>query len=825
MVAAMDGPLLSSFRHRPASLLNATRPETPSVSRRSSAPSSFAFSRSVSLSSLPASVTSSRPASHERTARLTREPSFEKVEEREECAVLEAAEQQPQQPQQQHLARELKDGIEAQTETVEQQQQRQLDSETAQRPLEEAGGPQSSAPAGVLPLLSSPPTAEPVLPDEEKQQLRAAETEAPSPSTAAAEAAASVSPPQAQLESAVSSLLYLCERQQSAALSASQLPPLFSLAAACFRHLTSASHIAQLAAAFLSFTASGPEQEELRTALLPALLSSLFSLSRDESNDALLQPLLPLLLSLLSSPASALSCLLSGSRQQLMCLFSLLVNLTTAAEGQRRCAEAGWLQWLVRMSEEEEAGGGAEQQRVTVCMEAASIMRNIACAPAAHRCFLAPLPAASAAAPPPAAQPPSSTLSPRAPPACIDWLCALLPRYAAQPGLLLSVMRILSKLSLHADCREAMSRRPEAMQAMVCLLHGHHPRLPLCLRLCFTLGNLTAHNDDNRFVVADAVVPSSSPSSSPAVGLSVLLSLLQRTDARDGKLRAALAERPGSARHAMLRRENAALLTQLVRLLANVAIHPDVGERITRDERARLLLNLLTSQPEGQDAQHELQLNALSCCSNLSFYPLLPPAPAACFLFHPLPAALAAVTPFLFSPLPQQEELLAGTCRLLANLTRSAAVRQLLFSSGAHQAVLLLLLLHPSRSVLHACAGLLLNLTADEDGRRRVLHGGGEGEGEQLLVRLLEAGQGPADEEDEAEAAQEAATWELRALLAKVACNLREADGLRSQLTEQLRQTMRRTLGLWLQELQVAPLQAEEAASLSQLLAAVVAAC
>ena len=677
---------------------------------------------------------------------------------------------------------------------------------------------------------------------EEKEQssINSLTTEPPA-ATAAMSPPTLAAPSPRQLDESLTSLVYLAAKLQDepTSLSETQLDHLYSLASSCLTHLTHPSSIAQLAEAFLPIPPATSHQLTLHCPLLVSVLSALFTLSRQADNDSLLCPLLPLLL---------LPPIVLPSKQTLMCLFSLLVNTSMSDEGAQAVARTEWMVWLLQRMEDEltlpptddgQVDAEVEEKRVTVCVEVTAIMRNIACAPHAHQLFIAPLPPSVVSKPPTAL---TSTLSPRSPPTALDRLCLLLLRLPSHAPLALNVLRILSKLSLHSHCRAVMDRQVESMETMVAMLHSFHGKLALCVRVCFTLGNLTMTNADNRFVIADAIIAGASGTTTD--GLSVLLSLLTRTHQRNNKLLALLASTSASSasssKHRLMLRENVDLLVKLIRLIANLAIHHDVGRRLVEDHRAALLVDVLREANERKEnsqqtneatslvdseKSEELMLNAISCMTNLSYYhtthissTTITAATASqqppTFLFHPLSSVLPHLTPHLLSP---NRDTLASLLRLLANTSRERHARQLLYTAAVDEAVLLLLS-HSDGEVVEVCAGIVLNCSVDEHWADEKL----ANEPSNLLT-LVDAADGDEEEEDEeaevdeveaevsmddssvvAVRAQRAVEedgrkWRLRSLIGKVLCNMRRQQRL--ELDEEVVERIESTVNEWIMEL------------------------
>ena len=693
--------------------------------------------------------------------------------------------------------------------------------------------------------------------DEQKEQrsFHPHTTVPPAPTaTAATSLPTPAAPSSRQLEETVISLVYLAAKlhDEPTSLAESQLDHLYSLASSCLAHLTSPSSITQLAAAFLPLRPASTHHLTLHCPLIVTLLSSLFTLSRQADNDGLLCPLLPLLL----LPPAVLP-----SKQTLMCLFSLLVNASMSDDGARGVACSEWMEWLLQCTDDEPShsiyGGHVdaqlEEKRVTVCVEVTAILRNIACAPQAHRLFTAALPPSLLSNRP---APLTSTLSPRSPPTALDRLCLLLLRFPSHPTLALNVLRILSKLSLHGQCRAVLDRQVETMEALVAMLHSFHGKLALCVRVCFTLGNLTMTNADNRFVIADAIIATSSGTTTD--GLSVLLSLLTRTHQRNNKLLALLsassAATQSSSKHRLMLRENVDLLVKLIRLIANLAIHNDVGRRLVEDDRTVVLVDVLRDANERRDStrlaneaaeggeveervqpsnnnsvddekSEELVLNAISCMTNLSYYHSNHHNTAntgssehtATFLFHPLSTVLPVLTPHLLST---NRDTLTSLLRLLANISRVEQARRLLYEAAVDEAVLLLLS-HSDAEVVEVCAGIVLNCSVDEQWADEKLAAEPA-----VLLSLIDAADGDEEEEEAEEEAEvdeqqseigtngteavavsagmavedERRKWRLRTLIGKVLCNMRRQQQ-RLELDEEVIERIESSVNEWTMEL------------------------
>jgi hypothetical protein len=77
----------------------------------------------------------------------------------------------------------------------------------------------------------------------------------------------------------------------------------------------------------------------------------------------------------------------------------------------------------------------------------------------------------------------------------------LLAAYQSDQELILNISRILSKLTLHSDCRDALQRNKGVVENLAALSAMHRDNKPLAIRLLFILGNLTANDEENRHLL------------------------------------------------------------------------------------------------------------------------------------------------------------------------------------------------------------------------------------------------------------------------------------------------------------------------------------
>jgi hypothetical protein len=101
--------------------------------------------------------------------------------------------------------------------------------------------------------------------------------------------------------------------------------------------------------------------------------------------------------------------------------------------------------------------------------------------------------------------------------------------------LIMNISRILSKLTLHEDCRARMYTR-EAIQGLLRAFDAHPANLALGLRLSFILGNLTTSNEEARLMLLEC-----------GAADTLLLHLARLVGVLDPAERPGSGSRPGSA--------------------------------------------------------------------------------------------------------------------------------------------------------------------------------------------------------------------------------------------------------------------------------------
>ncbi|XP_078734420.1 armadillo repeat-containing protein 2 [Lampetra fluviatilis] len=257
-------------------------------------------------------------------------------------------------------------------------------------------------------------------------------------------------------------------------------------------------------------------------------------------------------------------------------------------------------------------------------------------------------------------------------------LCTTLERYECDACVCTNVLRTFSKVTDRSEgCRE-LAAVDSSPNILIALLHKFPRKQDLVVRVCYTLGNLAARSEAVRERLWRH-------GSCLDVLLHVYALQLQRQPDTD------LAED---------------VLVKLLRVLANLSLHPGMGAALASHPRCIQLL-ISTLESPGVREREEIVLNAVATVNNLSFHM----GPGATLQGQQLRIAELLLMPLLG---PGEEGVLEAL-RALGNLSQSAAVREFLHQHHV-PALLLELLSEGSQDVCYSAGGVLLNMSSTDDG-------------------------------------------------------------------------------------------------------------
>uniref|UniRef100_A0A8C0URS2 Armadillo repeat containing 2 n=1 Tax=Cyanistes caeruleus TaxID=156563 RepID=A0A8C0URS2_CYACU len=257
----------------------------------------------------------------------------------------------------------------------------------------------------------------------------------------------------------------------------------------------------------------------------------------------------------------------------------------------------------------------------------------------------------------------------------------------------------------------------------------------LVIRVIFILGNLTAKNDQSReqfFKEKESV--------------NILTSVFQTYYDLDLNAPTGHRDRKGK-NHLKHPSEAEDVLIKLIRVLANLSIHPKVGAALAA---AHPVVGLLVGVLEYKsvDACEELVINAATAINNLSYYQVKNSAVQD--------KKLHIAEMLLKLLMSDNMDAVLEAVRVFGNLSQHHEIRDFIMQKKIYK-FMIALLDSKNREVCFPACGVLLNLTVDEDKRAFLMEEGGIGK----LVDCLQDF-GPAD-------------WQLSCLICKTLWNYSES--------------------------------------------------
>ncbi|CAL8315829.1 unnamed protein product [Lota lota] len=282
-------------------------------------------------------------------------------------------------------------------------------------------------------------------------------------------------------------------------------------------------------------------------------------------------------------------------------------------------------------------------------------------------------------------------------------LCVALRHHQENADVCTNIARIYSKLSSYAECRLALAKTPDCYQLFLDLLNKHHKKQALVVRLLFTLGNLTARSDEAR---ARLFGCGGCPSDLLRLYRSYLPGGGGPSVGPPGERRRRRRHHEHHHHHHHDGDDDDDVLVKLVRVLANVCVHPAVGAAMASDAAClQLLMETLERRPV---ADGELLVNIAATINNLSFYQQDDSA-----VRHNQLAISQLLLKLLLSS--NMEAVLEAT-RVYGNLTQWKEVRDFVMQNKVYQ-FLVTLLDSKSGEVCFAACGVLTNLSLDPSSR------------------------------------------------------------------------------------------------------------
>ncbi|XP_066275895.1 armadillo repeat-containing protein 2-like [Branchiostoma lanceolatum] len=282
-------------------------------------------------------------------------------------------------------------------------------------------------------------------------------------------------------------------------------------------------------------------------------------------------------------------------------------------------------------------------------------------------------------------------------------LISVIGSYYGDSDLMLNCSRIHSKLTLSSDCCVVMSQDKACFKNYLRLLQKYQKKEDLVVRVLFILGNLSAKSEDARL----ALFHQHGCMETLLGVLSTFLDMDIKATSEDGKVV------DGEGKTGPSKTED--VMIKLIRVIANMSIHPDVGAAIAENNKlVDLLLQILGNKSIARC--EELVLNIVATINNLSYYPSKNSA---------IEQKQVQIAERMLSMLMADNmEGIVEASRVYGNLTRSAEVRDYLGRKKV-DAIMVTLLDSGSREVVFTSCGVLINLMVDEKRRPTLKEEGG----------------------------------------------------------------------------------------------------
>ncbi|XP_071597311.1 armadillo repeat-containing protein 2 isoform X2 [Heliangelus exortis] len=298
------------------------------------------------------------------------------------------------------------------------------------------------------------------------------------------------------------------------------------------------------------------------------------------------------------------------------------------------------------------------------------------------------------------------------------------------------IVRIFSKLSSYNDFCAALADCSRCYVLFLALLSKHQKQQDLVIRIIFILGNLTENNNQAReqFFKEKGSVDT-------------LLSLFQTYHELDLNAQKWYQETGGEEKnHPKHPSEAEDVLIKLIRVMANLAIHPSVGAALAAAHRLVELLVTVLEYKSVDDCQ-ELVINAVTTINNLSYYKVKSSAVQD--------KKLHIAEMLLKLLMSNNMDGVVEAIRVFGNLSQYHEICDFIIEKKIYKFVIALLDAKNQDVCFSAC-GVLLNLTVDKNKRALLMEEGGIGK----LVDCLRDF-GPAD-------------WQLACLICKTLWNYSE---------------------------------------------------
>ncbi|NWI89186.1 ARMC2 protein, partial [Pitta sordida] len=318
----------------------------------------------------------------------------------------------------------------------------------------------------------------------------------------------------------------------------------------------------------------------------------------------------------------------------------------------------------------------------------------------------------------------------------VSELCVALEQRVDDQDVCTYIVRILSKLSSYDDFCAALADCSRCYALFLALLNKHQKQQDLVVRVVFILGNLTAKNNQAReqFFKEKRSV-------------NTLTSLFQTYYEHDLNAQTWFHDREGKGENHLKHPSEAEdVLIKLIRVLANLSIHPSVGAALAAEhDVVKLLVTVL--EYRSIDDCEELVINAATTINNLSYYQVKNSAVQD--------KKLHIAEMLLKLLMGDNMDGVVEAVRVFGNLSQDHEICGFIMQKKIYR-FMIALLDSKNQDVCYSACGVLLNLTVDKNQQAFLMEEG-------IIGKLVDCLQdfGPAD-------------WQLACLICKTLWNCSE---------------------------------------------------
>ncbi|XP_026582421.1 armadillo repeat-containing protein 2 [Pseudonaja textilis] len=314
----------------------------------------------------------------------------------------------------------------------------------------------------------------------------------------------------------------------------------------------------------------------------------------------------------------------------------------------------------------------------------------------------------------------------------IPELCLTLEKRMSDKDVCINVARIFSKLSSFNDCCAALADCSRCYALFLALLNKYPTKQDLVIRIIFILGNLTAKNNRAREQFFEE---QGSIDTLIALFKTYCENVPNHKLWKDGEIK--------NLRHPS---EAEDILIKLIRVIANLSIHPNVGVCLATNHHIVALLITVLECKSVEECE-ELVINAIATINNLSFYQVKNS------IIQEKKLHIAEL--LLKMLMTSHMDGILEAIRVFGNLSQDHEICNFIIQRKVYKFMIALLDARHQDVCFSAC-GVLLNLTVDKS-RRSILNEGG---GIKKLIDCLRDF-GPTD-------------WQLAGLICKTLWNYSE---------------------------------------------------